>query len=76
MDLEYLIFIIGYDYAEKLEEMDLACDEAYVLAKNIAIKYKKHALKNDIEEYYDTFINYTESISFDDVWHDLNKQKN
>ena len=32
MDKSYIKFIIAYDYADKLEELELACDEAYELA--------------------------------------------
>lgn len=42
MDKSYIKFIIAYDYADKLEELELACDEAYELAEKIADEYDEY----------------------------------
>lgn len=54
MDKNYIKFIIAYDYADKLEELELACDEAYELAEKIADEYDEYTRENNIEQYYET----------------------
>ena len=73
MDKNYIKFMIAYDYCRTLEDMDLACDEAYELAEEIANRYIQHTEENDIERYYDTYIEYCDNISFRDVWKELRR---
>ena len=54
MDKSYIKFIIAYDYADKLEKLELACDEAYELAEKIADEYDEYTRENNIEQYYET----------------------
>lgn len=71
MDRNYAMFIIGYDYASTFELMDLACDEAYELAKEITDQLFKYAEEKDITVYYDTLVEFCDNISFMKIWHDM-----
>ena len=68
MDKNYIKFIIAYDYCKILESMELACDEAYELAEEIANRYIAYTKANNIDQYYESLIDYCDSISFIDVW--------
>lgn len=68
MDKNYIKFIIAYDFCKRLEEMELACDEAFDLADEIANRYIKYTEENEIEQYYETLYEYCEDLSFDEVW--------
>lgn len=68
MDKNYIKFIIAYDFCKELERMELACDEAFELAEEIANRYIKYAEDNGIEQYYETLYEYCDGISFDEVW--------
>ena len=72
MDKNYIKFIIAYDFGKRLEEMDLACDEAFDLADEIADLYIKHTEENGIDQYYETLYEYCEELSFDEVWKQIN----
>ena len=41
MDEKYMYLIIGYDFGDRFSENDLACDEAYEIAKKIIGLYKE-----------------------------------
>lgn len=68
MDKNYIKFIIAYDFCKELERMELACDEAFDLAEEIANRYIKYAEDNGIEQHYETLYEYCDGISFDEVW--------
>lgn len=75
MDKNYIIFIIGYDWYKELEKLELACDEAYELAEEIALRYKDFCLRNEWDEYYETLYTYCdEVISFRAVWDDVKRK--
>ncbi len=67
-DKNYIKFIIAYDFCGKLEEMELACDEAFELADEITNRYIKYTEENNIDQYYDSLYEYCANISFDEVW--------
>lgn len=73
MDRNYIKFIIAYDFCKRLEEMELACDEAFDLVDEIANRYIKYTEENEIEQHYETLYDYCEKISFDKVWKQMNK---
>lgn len=73
MTNEYIKFIIAYDCADKLEEMDLACDEAFELAEEICKLYNQYVLINNYENYYETLLEFLERISFEDIWKRMKK---
>lgn len=68
MDKDYIRFIIAYDFCKELERMELACDEAFDLAEEIASRYIKYTEENGIDQYYESLYEYCEEISFDEVW--------
>ena len=72
MDKNYIKFIIAYDFCKELEAMELACDEAFDLAEEIANRYIKHAEENGIDQYYETLYEFCEEISFNEVWKQIN----
>jgi hypothetical protein len=67
-DKNYIKFIIAYDFCKELERMELACDEAFDLAEEIANRYIKYTEENGIDQYYESLYEYCEEISFDEVW--------
>lgn len=73
MDRNYIKFIIAYDYCRELESMELACDEAYELAEEIANRYIKYTEENEIDIYYDSLQEYCEEISFYDIWKEMGR---
>jgi hypothetical protein len=73
MDKNYIKFIIAYDYCKILESMELACDEAFDLAEEIANRYVKYTKENNIDQYYESLIEYCEEISFNEVWEEMRK---
>jgi hypothetical protein len=68
MDKDYIKFIIAYDFCKRLEEIDLACDEAFDLAEEIANRYIKYTEENGIDQSYDSLYEYCEELSFKEVW--------
>ena len=75
MDRNYIKFIIAYDFCKTLEDMELACDEAFELAEEIANRYIKYTEENGIDQYYDTLYGYCEEISFKDIWKEITQVK-
>lgn len=73
MDKNYIKFIIAYDYCTELESMDLACDEAYELAEEIANRYIQYTKENDIDIYYDSLNEYCNDISFSEIWKEMRR---
>lgn len=71
MDKDYIKFIIAYDFCARLEEMELACDEAFDLAEEIANRYFKYTEENGIDQYYDSLYEFCEDTSFDEVWEQM-----
>lgn len=69
MDKNYIKFIIAYDFAKDFEEIDLACDEAYELAEEIATRYLDCVDEED--RCYETLHDFCEQISFERVWKDI-----
>lgn len=76
MTNEYIKFIIAYDCCEKLEEMDLACDEAFELAEELCNLYNQYVLINGYENYYETLLEFLEGICFEDIWNKLKRRCN
>jgi hypothetical protein len=68
----YIAFILAYDYCNEFEALDLACDEAFELAEEIASRYLKHRENIYLSEYnmpeYELLMEYCDSISFREVW--------
>lgn len=73
MDKNYIKFIIAYDYCAELESMDLACDEAYDLAEEIANRYIQYTEENNIDIYYDSLNEYCNNISFYKIWGEMGR---
>ena len=71
MDKSYIKFIIAYDFCARLEEMELACDEAFDLAEEIANRYLKYTEENGIDQYYDSLYEFCEDTSFSEVWEQM-----
>lgn len=69
MDKNYIKFIIAYDFAERLGSMDLACDEAYGLAEEIATRYLDCV--NEEDRCYETLHDFCEQTSFKLIWKEL-----
>lgn len=75
MDINYIKFIIVYDFAQIFDKMNLACDEAYKLTEEIAKRYIKHTRENGIEQYYETLYEYCEELSFSEIWKEMKSIK-
>lgn len=73
MDNNYIKFIIAYDYCRELESMDLACDEAFDLAEEIANRYIKYTEEEKIDQYYESLIEYCNEISFYKIWGEMGR---
>lgn len=71
MDNNYIKFIIAYDFGYVFDQMELACDEAYELAEEIAKRYVKYAEENKIEQCYESLYEYCKSISFNMLWNGI-----
>ena len=75
MDKEYIKFILAYDFGWVFETMELACDEAFELAEEIASRYLKHRENIYLSEYnmpeYELLMEYCDSISFREIWEDM-----
>ena len=71
MNKNYIKFIIAYDFCGELERMELACDEAFELASELANRYIAYTEENGIEQYYETLHEYLEETSFDEVWKEM-----
>lgn len=70
-DKNYIKFIIAYDFCRTFESMELACDEAFELAEEIANRYIQYTTENNIDQYYDTLNEYCNNISFREVWEEM-----
>ena len=75
MDRSYIKFIIAYDFGYIFDEMELACDEAFDLAEEIACRYSKYVTENEEEEYYQSLYDYCENISFNEIWDEMKVRK-
>ena len=75
MDKNYIKFILAYDYGKVFESMELACDEAFELAEEIANRYFEWLKENNDMEYseYELLTEYCNSISFCEVFKTMNK---
>lgn len=59
MDEKYMYLIIGYDFAKKFKEYNLACDEAYEIAEKIITLYKEATKFSQVDtDYYCHFFNF------------------
>ena len=75
MEQNYIVFIIGYDWYKELEKLELACDEAYELAEEIAKRYKTYCSINEVDECYETLYAYCdEVISFKTILDDMKRR--
>jgi F0F1-type ATP synthase gamma subunit len=78
MNKDYIKFIIAYDYGKIFESMELACDEAYELAEEIANRFLKHMEEVEADReyikysHYEILQEYCNSISFKDIWEEMN----
>ena len=70
MTKEYIKFVIAYDWGYVFESMELACDEAFNLAEEIANRYFEWLKENDDMAYpeYELLYEFCDSISFEEVW--------
>lgn len=75
MHKEYIKFILAYDYGWIFGNMDLACDEAYELAEEIANRFLKLMASTYANKYsmsdYELLQEYCDSISFDEIWNEM-----
>lgn len=74
MDKSYMKFIIAYDFGHRFDAMELACDEAFELAEQIANFYIRDTLVEDRD--YQTLYDYCEDLDFKLIWdsvRDMNK---
>ena len=74
MDKSYIKFIIASDFGWIFEDMNLACDEAFELAEEIACRYSKYVTKNNKEEHYQSLHDYCETFSFRQVWKEMKEK--
>lgn len=77
MTKEYIKFILAYDYGYVFESMELACDEAFDLAEEIANKFLMYRESIYLSEYnmseYELLQEYCERISFEGIWEQMHK---
>lgn len=71
MDKNYIKFIIAYDYGRIFEGMELACDEAFELAEEIANRYIKYTEEEEIDQHYETLCEFCNDISFSNIWEEI-----
>lgn len=72
MDKDYARFCIIYDNANEFEAMELACDEAYELAGEVADMFFKWLEEDDNDDMefseYDLLHKFLTDVSFTGVW--------
>jgi hypothetical protein len=68
--------VLAYDYYYAFEAMDLACDEAFDLAEEIANRFLKWLEENDDMVYsdYEILRKYCGETSFEEVWEQMHKK--
>lgn len=73
MEKDYIKFILAYDFGDIFESMELACDEAFDLAGEIASRYLEWLKENDDMAYpeYELLHEFCDSISFEEVLKDI-----
>ncbi|MBQ3543470.1 MAG: hypothetical protein IJA34_00535 [Lachnospiraceae bacterium] len=67
MDKNYVEFIIAYDFGHVFSTMALACDEAYELAQEIYLMYKKYLEETNGEDCYETLHSFCSELDFNFV---------
>ena len=75
---DYIKFILAYDYGKVFERMELACDEAFDLADEIAGRFLLWKEENDDMNYsdYELLQQYCNHISFYEVWQEMWRNSN
>ena len=70
---EYIKFILAYDFADVFASMELACDEAFDLAEELANRYLEWLKDNDDMNYpeYELLHEFCTTVSFDEVWNSM-----
>lgn len=68
MNRNYIAFIVGYDWHERLERLGLACDESFALGLEIADRFYVYCKENGLEEMYEVLYRFVEGLDFEDVW--------
>ena len=80
MDKNYIKFILAYDFGDVFEGMELACDEAFDLAEEIADRFLEYREKIYLSEYnmseYELLQEFCLNLSFTSVWNDMHKNQN
>lgn len=66
MDRNYMKFIIAYDFGDVLDNMLLACDEAYELAEHIVDMYENEVVEE--EQHYDSLYWFVKELDFQHEW--------
>ena len=77
MPKEYIKFILAYDFADVFASMELACDEAFDLAEELANRYLEWLKDNDDMNYpeYELLHEFCMTVSFDEVWNSMNEKR-
>ena len=73
MDKNYIKFVLAYDYYYAFEAMELAGDEAFDLAEEIANRFLEWQKDNDDMSCsdYELLQQYCGEISFEEVWNQM-----
>ena len=75
MEKDYIKFILAYDFGDVFEGMELACDEAFDLAEEIANRYLKYRENIYVNEYniseYELLQEFCMNISFTSIWNSM-----
>ena len=66
MDRNYMKFIIAYDFGDVLDNMLLACDEAYELVEHIVDMYENEVVEE--EQHYDSLYWFVKELDFQHEW--------
>ena len=74
---DYIKFILAYDFGDVFESMELACDEAFDLAEELANRYLEWLKDNDDMNYpeYELLHEFCLNTSFDEVWNSMNEKR-
>ena len=71
MDRNYMKFIIAYDFGDVLDNMLLACDEAYELAEYIIDMFEDKTTEE--ERYYEYLYEFVSELDLPYVWNSIVK---
>lgn len=68
MDRNYMKFTLLFYWKNRMDELNLNHEQAYVLADEIVRRYVRHIIKSRLEQNFGTFKDYCSTADFAEIW--------